>query len=156
MCNFWLFCEVYVTCLISLHYLYRSCIMYVFMYMWQKLYWHFAAVFCWAAGSSVDVQWQTKVTAVSFLLFLCERSINSLRKCDRQLCMSPKNVILCCISYTFCITEQAVDGMHCIYTDVWTPNELSPAGVDVLMGIQVSWDIMKCQLVYIFWYFKGR
>jgi len=28
------------------------------------MYWHFAAVFCWAAGRSIDVQWQTKVTTV--------------------------------------------------------------------------------------------
>jgi len=31
-----------------------------------------------------------------------------------------------------------VDGMHHIYTDVLTPTELSAAGIDVFMGIQVS------------------
>jgi len=65
MCNSWLFSAVYIACLISLHYI--TCIavvLFVFMYMWQKMYWQFAAMFCWAAGSSVDVQWQTKVTSV--------------------------------------------------------------------------------------------
>jgi len=40
--------------------------------------------------------------------------------------------------------------MHHIFTDVVTPNELSAAGIDVLIGIQVSRDIMLCHLVYIF------
>jgi len=76
--NSWLFSEVYLA---WFHYI--TCVevvLYVFMYMWQKIYWHCAAVFCWGAGSSVDVQWQTKVNTVLFLhLCFCERSINSLR-----------------------------------------------------------------------------
>ena len=110
MCNSWLFSEVYITCLISLHYI--TCIeviLYVFMYMWQKMYWHFAAVFCWPAGSSVDVQWQTKVTALLFL-----------QLCFWQLCLSLTNIILCCISYTFFITKQAA-GWYASYLH-WCTN----------------------------------